>query len=120
VIMLAFVPQFVDEEYRRWFDGDRLDAPPAVPMSRVADHIEHARETAGVRHIGLGGDFDGTDVFPEGLSGVDGYPDLLAELARRGWSAADLAALTGGNVLRVLRATDARFAGARTPTDLPR
>jgi membrane dipeptidase len=120
VIMIAFVPQFVDEEYRHWFDGDRLDAPPVVPMSRVADHIEHARETAGVRHIGLGGDFDGTDEFPEGLSGVDGYPDLLAELARRGWSAADLAALVGGNVLRVLRATDARFAGARTPTALPR
>lgn len=120
VIMLAFVPPFVDEDYRRWFMGDRLDAPPAVPLSRVADHIEHARETAGVRHIGLGSDFDGFDDFPEGLSGVDMFPELLAELARRGWSAADLAALAGGNVLRVLRATDARFAGARVPTALPR
>src|SRR4051794_5178716 len=120
VVMIAFVPQFVDDRYRLWFEGDRLDAPPIVPLSRVADHIEHARETAGVRHIGLGADFDGTEEFPEGLSGVDCYPDLLAELARRGWGAADLAALTGGNVLRVLRATDERFAGGRTPTELPR
>jgi membrane dipeptidase len=120
VIMIAFVPQFVDDDYRHWFDGDRLDAPPVVPMARVADHIEHARETAGVRHIGLGSDFDGYDEFPEGLSGVDCFPDLLAELARRGWSASDLAALTGGNVLRVLRATDVRFAGTRSPTELPR
>lgn len=118
VIMVAFVPQFVDDAYRQWHDGDRLDPAPVVPLSAVADHIEHARETAGVRHIGLGGDFDGTDEFPEGLSGVDCYPALLAELARRGWSAADLAALAGGNVLRVLRATDAAFAGTRTVTSL--
>ena len=120
VIMIAFVPQFVDDDFRRWDAGDRVDPPPPVPLSRVADHIEHARETAGVRHIGLGSDFDGTDTFPEGLSGVDAFPELLAELARRGWSAADLAALAGGNVLRVLRATDARFAGNRPPTALSR
>jgi membrane dipeptidase len=120
VIMIAFVPQFVDEAYRLWFEGDRLEPAPPVALAAVADHIEHARRTAGVRHIGLGGDFDGTDEFPQGLSGVDGYPDLLAELARRGWSAADLAGLAGGNVLRVLRATDGAFAGLRQPPVLVR
>jgi membrane dipeptidase len=72
----------------------------------VADHVEHAREVAGVDHIGLGGDFDGTDATPAGLDDVAGYPRLLAELADRGWSPADLEKLTGRNMLRVLHEAD--------------
>jgi membrane dipeptidase len=68
--------------------------------------VEHARRVAGAENIGLGGDYDGTDALPEGLDDVSGYPRLLAELARRGWSPDDLAALTGGNVLRVLAAAE--------------
>jgi len=111
VLMVTFVPQFISAEYADWFDGDRSDPAPRVTLAQVADHVEHARSVAGIRHIGLGGDFDGTDEFPEQLEGVDGYPALLLELAGRGWSAADLAALAGANVLRVLRATDSAFAG---------
>jgi len=111
VLMVTFVPQFVSAEYADWFGGDRSTTAPRVTLAQVADHVEHARDAAGIRHIGLGGDFDGTDEFPEQLEGVDGYPALLLELARRGWSAAELAALAGANVLRVLRATDAAFAG---------
>jgi len=76
---------------------------PAVTVAQVADHVEHARDVAGVDHIGLGGDFDGTTDLPEGLSDVSGYPRLLAELSSRGWSDADLDKLAGRNVLRVLR-----------------
>ena len=61
---------------------------------------------AGVEHIGLGGDYDGVDVLPQGLEDVTGYPRLLAALADRGWSDADLAALAGGNALRVLGAAE--------------
>jgi membrane dipeptidase len=118
VIMVTFVPQFLSADYQAWFEGDRSGPAPEVTIDAVADHIEHARAIAGVRHIGLGGDFDGTDAFPTGLDGVDGYPELLAELARRGWSAADLAALAGGNILRVLRETDDAFAGARSEPEL--
>ncbi|MFC5928529.1 membrane dipeptidase [Cryobacterium melibiosiphilum] len=110
VLMVTFVPQFLSEQYSAWFDGPHTGPAPAVTVLDVADRVEHARNLAGLRHIGLGGDFDGTDEFPLGIEGVDGYPALLTELAERGWSAADLAALAGGNVLRVLRATDARFA----------
>ncbi|RFA08585.1 membrane dipeptidase [Subtercola boreus] len=117
VLMVTFVPQFLSAAYSDWFDGPRTGPAPSVTVSDVADHVEHARSVAGAAHIGLGGDFDGTDEFPAGLEGVDGYPALLEELARRGWSAADLAALAGGNVLRVLRETDAAYlsGGAGTP-----
>lgn len=112
VVMITFVPQFLSEEFAEWAVGPRTAPAPRVTIADVADHIDHARAVAGLEHIGLGGDFDGTDLFPEGLEGVDGYPALLAELARRGWSASDLAALTGGNILRVLRATDGAFSNA--------
>ncbi len=109
VIMVTFVPQFLSEEYSTWFTGERDTPAPRVTIADVADHVEHARAVAGIEHIGLGGDFDGTDEFPEGIDGVDGYPALLAELAGRGWDATELSALTGGNILRVLRATDDVF-----------
>ncbi|GAB1640367.1 dipeptidase [Krasilnikovia sp. MM14-A1259] len=79
---------------------------PEATLAQVADHVEYAREAAGVDHIGLGGDYDGTDRLPAGLADVSGYPRLLAELAQRGWSEADLMKLTGRNVLRVLRETE--------------
>jgi membrane dipeptidase len=61
------------------------------------------REVAGVDHIGIGGDYDGTAFTPDGLSDVSGYPNLIAELLGRGWSEADLSKLTWGNAVRVLR-----------------
>jgi membrane dipeptidase len=76
---------------------------PVATIGQVADHIEHARAVAGVDHVGLGGDYDGVDVLPAGLEDVSGYPRVLAELAGRGWPAADLERLTGRNMLRVLR-----------------
>ena len=99
VAMITFVPQFVSEEFAAWYDSDRADSAPPVTIADVADHVEHARDVAGVARIGLGGDFDGTDIFPEGLDGVHGYPALLAELAMRGWSSGELAMLAGANVL---------------------
>ena len=84
---------------------------PVVPMTQVADHIDHIREVAGVDHVGLGADFDGIEVAPQGLEGVDKYPALLAELMRRGWTDADVAKVAGANVLRVM--TAAEQVGAR-------
>ena len=78
---------------------------PKIPvtLAQVADHVDHVRKVAGVDHVGLGGDYDGNDAWPEGLSDVSGYPRLLAELARRGWSDEDLGKLASGNILRVMR-----------------
>ncbi|MFJ8211186.1 dipeptidase [Streptomyces sp. NPDC096033] len=80
---------------------------PVATAATVADHLDHMREVAGVDHIGIGGDFDGTAFTPAGLDDVSGYPNLIAELLRRGWSRADLAKLTWSNAVRALRDAEA-------------
>jgi membrane dipeptidase len=131
VCMVTFVPQFVSSAARDWdqavqdemaaagLDPQDLEARPGFlarrggppcPRATIADvvaHVEHAREVAGVEHVGIGGDMDGTPDLPDGLSDVAGYPALFAALLDRGWSEADCARLAGGNVLRVLCAADA-------------
>ena len=95
------------ERHRLWKElKARMPAIPVAP-GEVADHVEHVRDVAGVDHVGLGGDYDGNDSWPEGLEDVAGYPTLFAELIRRGWSDADLAKLASGNVLRVMREAEA-------------
>ena len=75
---------------------------PKSLLADVANHIDHVRKVAGVDHVGLGGDFDGISENVVGLEDVSTYPALLAELSRRGWTDAELAKLTSGNVLRIL------------------
>ena len=106
VIMITSVPGFVSEARAQWWrDGGKGEAPE-VTVAMVADHVEHAREVAGVDHIGVGGDFDGTDVMPVGLEDVGLYQNLFDELRDRGWSEADLDKLGYQNALRVLEAND--------------
>ena len=88
-------------------EWDAAHPPPPVTLSMVADHIEHIAKVCGVDCVGIGSDFDGIPDTPAGLEGVDKYPALLAELARRGWSDADLGKVAGGNVLRALREAEA-------------
>ncbi len=76
---------------------------PMATAATVADHLDHMREVAGVDHIGIGGDYDGTAFTPAGLEDVTGYPNLIAELLTRGWSTTDLAKLTWQNAVRTLR-----------------
>ncbi|WP_250405347.1 dipeptidase [Streptomyces cellostaticus] len=79
---------------------------PVATVSTVADHLDHMREVAGIDHLGIGGDYDGTAFTPDGLDDVSGYPNLLAELLDRGWSRPDLAKLTWQNAVRVLGAAE--------------
>ncbi|MEO7936928.1 MAG: dipeptidase [Dokdonella sp.] len=87
-------------------EWERLHPPPTVTLADVADHLDYIRKIAGIESVGLGSDFDGIPVVPDGLDGVDKYPVLLVELARRGWTDAELAAVAGGNMLRVMRANE--------------
>jgi membrane dipeptidase len=80
---------------------------PRATIADIADHLDHLKAVAGAGHIGIGSDFDGISDVPDGMSGVECYPALFAELLRRGWSEQDLAKLAGGNILRVLRQAEA-------------
>lgn len=150
VVMVNFYPGFLSSEWRAWsaergryaetqgvpsdLYGARAPAPlvawdrahpmPRVTVATVADHVEHIARVAGREHVGLGGDFDGIGgTAPEGMAGVDAYPKLLAELARRGWSDADLSRLASGNILRVMEraeAVAASLAGEKPGTAIDR
>jgi membrane dipeptidase len=97
-------PERISAALAAW---DQAHPKPAVSLTDVADHIEHIAKVAGVDHVGLGSDFDGIPEAPTGLEGVDKFPALLQELARRGWSDAELGKVAGGNLLRVFAAAEA-------------
>ena len=139
VVMVNWVPSFLSPAVWRW-DGLRsaeearlksihrastaavkagvlawetANPRPAVTVKEVADHVEHVARVAGHDHVGIGADLDGIPYTPTGLTGVETYPVLFAELIRRGWSDADLAKLAGGNVLAVMRRAEAVSASMR-------
>ena len=91
------------ERYRLEREHLRRQRIPKATIADVADHVEHARDLAGVDHVGIGGDYDGNEEWPVGMEDVSSYPLLFAELIRRGWSDRDLAKLSRGNILRVMR-----------------
>ena len=126
VVMANFNPGFVSEAARVWEDtvNARLDAlrragadsavradslkswtaaGPRATLAQVADHIEHIRQVCGIDCVGLGSDFDGITEVPVGLEDVSKFPDLIAELLRRGWTEADVKKVAGLNTLRVMR-----------------
>ncbi len=85
-----------------------------VTVGDIAEHIDHVAKIAGHDHVGIGADLDGIDSTPTGMTGVETYPRLFAELIKRGWSDADLGKLAGGNVLRALRGAEATAAAMKT------
>lgn len=74
----------------------------AVSLDLLLDHIDHAVATAGIDHVGLGSDFDGTMFLPVGLRDVSGYPNITKGLLARGYPAEDVRKILGENILRVL------------------
>jgi membrane dipeptidase len=133
IVMVTFVPGFVSPKVNAWnkeqtAEQDRLKAlypgdaakvkegvdawtnahtMPQATVSDVADHVDHIRKVAGIDHIGIGSDFDGITQTVQGLSDVSMYPNLTAELLRRGYSDADVKKILGQNLLRVMRQVEA-------------
>lgn len=136
VVMVTFVPGFLSQAVRDFdikqegaeaelkmrYTGDPAGAKAAIDQWRtanprprasikdVADMIDHIVRQAGIDHVGIGGDFGGVSILPDGLGNVSTYPALFTELARRGYGKADLAKIAQGNVLRVMRANEAMAA----------
>src|SRR5881409_172010 len=129
VVMVNFNPAFVSEAVRLYADSMQARSRllraagvdsvtladstkiwaargPHATLQQVADHIEHVRDAAGVDAVGLGSDFDGITEVPMGLEDVSKFPDLIAELLKRGWSEQDVRKVAGLNALRVMRAAE--------------
>jgi membrane dipeptidase len=124
VVMATFVPGFLSQALRDWLKRSRNGAPkaplgndpkaqmaeletrqgpaPRATLSDVADHVAYLVETAGIDHVGIGSDFFGGPQ-PIGLENVGCFPNLFAELLKRGFSEGDLAKIASRNVLRVMR-----------------
>ena len=147
VVMVVFLSGFVSDEVRRHMQPgmDLVDAyerehpdatheevrevrsrwttanpPPDATVGQVADHIDHLAEVAGVDHVGIGSDFDGGEFLPVDLDDVSCFPNLIAELLRRGYSDAHVRGIAGGNVLRVMRGAEtaaARIQAERPPSE---
>lgn len=143
IVMVNFYPPYVVEAARQWSASRDAEAARAKALNRgdpeaekaalaawdkanpmprgsvrdVADHIDHIAKLIGSDHVGLGGDLDGVEATVQGMEDVSTYPALFVELARRGWSRADLAKLASGNMMRVMKAAEAYAAAHRT--DLP-
>jgi membrane dipeptidase len=76
-------------------------------VSKVADHIDHVVELAGIDHVALGSDYDGVgDSLPVGLKDVSMFPNLIAELLKRGYSYEDIEKICYKNVFRVWQAVE--------------
>jgi membrane dipeptidase len=133
VVMVVLYSDFVSERVRQWSAAQaaeearqaslnkgnpvaakagldvwqKTNPRPSATIAEAADHIDHIRKVAGIDHIGIGGDYDGMDNPPTGLEDVSTYPALFTELARRGYSQADLEKIASRNILRVMRAAEA-------------
>lgn len=142
IVMVVALPGFLNDERRQWFaereavearqqslyqgqpevveaamtDWDAANPEPATMISHMADHIDHIRALIGVEHIGIGADFDGMPSGPVGFEDVGGYPQLFAELSRRGYSQVEMELIASRNAVRVLR--EAELYAARV-SDMP-
>ncbi|HQZ95785.1 MAG TPA: dipeptidase [Pyrinomonadaceae bacterium] len=139
IVMLTFVPYFVSHDMSKWMDdseayfellskkysGDmskataEMDAwettnpQPIVTISAMADQFDYVKNLIGVEYLGIAGDYDGIPFTIKGLEDVSTYPNLLIELAKRGWTEKDLRKITGENFLRVFEEVEAKAAALK-------
>jgi len=106
VVMVNFGGSFLDRRkagtWKAVSDIVVHFGPSRVPLGSLLDHIDHVARVAGIDHVGLGSDFDGTMFLPEGLKDVSGFLKITAALVERGYSEAQIRKILGENTLRVL------------------
>ena len=87
---------------------DKENPLPIVSISDVADHFDYVKKLIGIDHIGISGDYDGIQTTVKGLEDVSCYPNILNELAQRGWTESELKKITGENYLRVFEIIESK------------
>ena len=131
VIQINFYPSFLDREYRakasdlidaqeeaqdEWLKNpadpelqqmmrERVEALNAVPRpsyKKIVDHVDHVVKLVGIKHVGLGSDFDGIEACPDGLEDISKMQKIIIELRKRGYSENEIRLIAGGNFLRVM------------------
>ena len=142
VIMVNFVLPFIYQPAFEWYEerdeliarlrADSVDTAalrdtvmvwmeanprPRPDLGIVADHMDHLRDLIGADHIGIGSDFDGIEMPPSGLDDVSQFPNLIAELLRRGWNDDEVLKVLGINVLRVMQ--EAELVAQRLQAERP-
>lgn len=107
-IEARFIKDPASEANRRdWIEIQQKLAELKRPSyKRIIDHIDHAVSIAGVDHVGIGSDFDGINVTPEGLEDVSKMPVLFEEMRKRGYSESDIEKIAGLNFMRVMRTVE--------------
>ena len=146
IVMVVGLPGFLNDDQRQWFaersaevarqeslyrgqpdivaramaEWDAANEMPPTMISHMADHIDHIRALIGVEYIGIGGDFDGMPTGPVGFEDVSGYPQLFAELSRRGYSQVEMELISNRNAMRVLREAERYAARARGQAPIER
>lgn len=102
VIQINFYPVFLDSEFAARFSssGDQDLERPSYKL--IADHIDHVVSLVGVDYVGIGSDYDGIEITPDGMEDISMMPKLFDELRSRGYSEEDLEKIAGGNFFRVM------------------
>ncbi len=95
-------PNNNDAQFKAFAAWRERNPSPVATIADVADHMDRIKRLAGAQHIGIGGDYDGITETVVGLEDVSKYPDLLAELVKRGWTDSELRGVAGENILRAL------------------
>lgn len=106
IVMINFTPEFIS-----CFPPPNSSVLPELypknnTLHQIARHVIYVGERIGYDYVGFGSDFDGMFLTPEGMDGVDKFPDLVVELLRIGVSDEDAAKVVGGNIIRVWQAAE--------------
>lgn len=97
VIQINFYPVFLDSSFKE----SEMFLSPRPSYKRIADHIDHVVELVGIEHVGIGSDFDGIEVTPEGMEDISMMPKLFEELTARGYKKSDLEKIASENFFNV-------------------
>lgn len=103
-IEAEFIADPSDENKRSaWYEiVEKLKKLPRPSYRKIVDHIDHVVRLVGINHVGIGSDFDGIDVTPQGMEDITDVPKIFEEMRLRGYSEEDISKVAGGNFLRVM------------------